>query len=179
MAGYQQQPNRNMLWNIFQKIDINRDGGIDSNELQVALQNGSWAPFNPETVRLMVGLFDFDNNGTIDFNEFTSLWQYVTDWTNTFRSYDTNRDGTIDHKELSLAMKGFGFRISERLIGVLMRRFDRTGTGHVRFDDFIQLCVVVRMLTNSFQKFDHSRTGNIEVTYEQFLSMVISVKVRK
>lgn len=47
------------------------------------------------------GMFDVNRNGTIDFNEFCSLWQYVTDWTNTFRNYDLDGNGTIDHRELS------------------------------------------------------------------------------
>ena len=46
-------------------------------------------------------MFDYDRNGKIDFNEFYSLWKYVTDWTNTFRSYDLNNDGSIDKNELS------------------------------------------------------------------------------
>ena len=47
------------------------------------------------------GMFDFNNNGTIDFNEFCSLWQYVTDWTRTFKNYDLDGNGTINHQELS------------------------------------------------------------------------------
>ena len=46
-------------------------------------------------------MFDFNNNGTIDFNEFCSLWQYVTDWTRTFKGYDLDGNGTINHQELS------------------------------------------------------------------------------
>jgi len=46
-------------------------------------------------------MFDFNNNGTIDFNEFCSLWQYVTDWTNTFKTYDLDGNGTINHRELT------------------------------------------------------------------------------
>lgn len=45
-------------------------------------------------------MFDRDNSGTIEFNEFYALWQYVTDWQKTFRSYDTDNSGTIDRHEL-------------------------------------------------------------------------------
>lgn len=45
-------------------------------------------------------MFDHDNSGTIEFNEFYALWQYVTDWQKTFRSYDTDNSGTIDRHEL-------------------------------------------------------------------------------
>ncbi len=45
-------------------------------------------------------MFDANRNGTIDFNEFFALWQYVTDWSNTFRSYDLDNSGAIDKGEL-------------------------------------------------------------------------------
>lgn len=45
-------------------------------------------------------MFDRDNSGTIEFNEFYALWQYVTNWQKTFRSYDRDNSGTIDRHEL-------------------------------------------------------------------------------
>ena len=51
-------------------------------------------------VFLFPGMFDRDNSGTIEFNEFYALWQYVTDWQKTFRSYDRDNSGTIDRHEL-------------------------------------------------------------------------------
>lgn len=45
-------------------------------------------------------MFDRDGNGVIDFNEFASLWQYVCDWQETFRSFDLDNSGTIDRNEL-------------------------------------------------------------------------------
>ena len=45
-------------------------------------------------------MFDHDNSGAIEFNEFQALWQYVTDWQRTFRSYDQDNSGTIDREEL-------------------------------------------------------------------------------
>ena len=47
-------------------------------------------------------MFDRDRNGTIDFNEFFALWEYVTNWSNTFRHYDLDNSGTIDKKELAI-----------------------------------------------------------------------------
>ena len=51
------------------------------------------------------GIFDKNQNGVIDFNEFAALWQYVTDWQKTFRSYDTDNSGTIDRNELKTGTK--------------------------------------------------------------------------
>lgn len=36
------------------RLDKDRSGSITANELQMALSNGTWSPFNPETVRLMM-----------------------------------------------------------------------------------------------------------------------------
>lgn len=37
-------------------VDKDRSGYISADELQQALSNGTWDPFNPETVRLMIGM---------------------------------------------------------------------------------------------------------------------------
>ena len=66
-----QQPN---LLQIFQTVDTDRSGRISSDELQRALSNGTWRTFNPETCRIMISMFDSDNDGGISFNEFQALW---------------------------------------------------------------------------------------------------------
>lgn len=38
------------------RVDKDRSGAISADELQQALSNGTWTPFNPETVRLMIGM---------------------------------------------------------------------------------------------------------------------------
>lgn len=106
---------------------------------------GTWTAFNPETVRLMIGMFDRDRTGTINFQEFGALWKYVTDWQSTFRSYDRDNSGSIDKGELKTALTSFGYRLSDRFYGILIRKFDRTGSGTVAFDDFIQCCVVIQV----------------------------------
>ncbi|KAL9975665.1 hypothetical protein ACROYT_G012849 [Oculina patagonica] len=170
---------RNFLWNIFSKIDKDRNGSITADELQQALSNGTWTPFNPETVRLMIGMFDRDNSGAIEFNEFYALWQYVTDWQKTFRSYDQDNSGTIDRQELKTALTNFGYRLSESMYTLLITKFDRIGRGSITFDDFIQCCIVLQILTNSFRTRDYNQNGWITIGYEDFLSMAFSLKMSK
>ncbi|KAJ8302962.1 hypothetical protein KUTeg_019358, partial [Tegillarca granosa] len=69
-------------------------------------------------------MFDRDNSGTINFQEFQALWKYVTDWQNCFRGYDRDR-----------------YRLSDQFYDILVKKFDRQGRGTVAFDDFIQCCV--------------------------------------
>ena len=171
-----QPPNQQFLWGIFQKVDKDKSGAISSDELQSALSNGTWTPFNPETVRLMIGMFDRDQTGTINFQEFGALWKYIQDWQTTFRSYDRDNSGSIDQQELKTALTSFGYRLSDRFYSLLVRKFDRTGSATIAFDDFIQCCVVIQSLTNSFKAYDTNRNGWIRISYEQFLALVFSLK---
>lgn len=47
-------------------------------------------------------MFDRDNSGGIEFNEFVALWKYICDWERTFRSYDKDNSGAIDKEELEI-----------------------------------------------------------------------------
>nr|ADM26624.1 apoptosis-linked protein 2 [Polypedilum vanderplanki] len=169
-------PSQQFLWDVFQKVDKDRSGYISADELQMALSNGTWQPFNKETVRMMIGMFDKQNTGTVSFQDFGALWKYVTDWQSCFRSFDTDNSGTIDRQELKTALTSFGYRLSDWLIDMLVRKYDRFGRGTILFDDFIQCCVTLYTLTNSFRQYDTNQQGVITIHYEQFLSMVFSLK---
>jgi len=111
----------------------------------MALSNGTWTPFNPETVRVMIGMFDKHNRGTVSFDDFGALWKYVTDWQACFRSFDRDGSGNINVTELKDALSSFGYRLSEQIVAVMLKKFDRFGRGTILFDDFIQCCVVLHV----------------------------------
>lgn len=170
-------PNREFLWDIFQKVDKDRSGYISANELQTALSNGTWTPFNPETVRLMIGMYDKQNRGTISFEDFGALWKYVTDWQNCFRSFDRDNSGNIDKSELQTALVTFGYRLSDATVDTLVRKFDRGGKNVIYFDDFIQCCVILYNVTAAFRQVDTDQDGVIQIHYEQFVSMVFNLRL--
>lgn len=126
-------------------MDKDRSGFISSDELQMALSNGTWTPFNPETIRLMIGMFDKHNRGTVSFDDFGALWKYVVDWQACFRSFDRDGSGNINVSELKDALTSFGYRLSEQIVSVMLKKFDRLGQGTILFDDFIQCCVVLHV----------------------------------
>uniref|UniRef100_A0A7E4V7U6 Programmed cell death protein 6 n=1 Tax=Panagrellus redivivus TaxID=6233 RepID=A0A7E4V7U6_PANRE len=125
----------------------------------------------------MIGMFDSNGDGAINFAEFQALWQYVNDWTRCFRSFDRDGSGNIDRAELVQALTQFGYRLSDGFFSLLMQKFDRTHTGSINFDDFIQLCVVLQTLTAAFRDKNTDRDGIITVQYEEFLKMVTHGKV--
>ncbi|CAF1230790.1 unnamed protein product [Adineta ricciae] len=174
----QNPPSDAFLREIFQKVDTDRSGSISSNELQAALSNGTWSPFNPETIRMMIGMFDRDESSTIDFQEFRLLWKYVSDWEKCFKQFDLDGSGAIDKHELKTALSSFGYRLSDNFYELLIKRFDRTGRGNVAFDDFIQACVSIQTLTNAFRHFDRQQIGQITIGYEDFLTLVFSLRMQ-
>lgn len=91
------------------------------------------------------GMFDKHNRGTVSFDEFGALWKYVTDWQNCFRSFDRDNSGNIDKSELSTALTAFGYRLSDNIVSLMMRKFDRYGKGTILFDDFIQCCIMLHV----------------------------------
>ncbi|XP_011493963.1 PREDICTED: programmed cell death protein 6 isoform X2 [Ceratosolen solmsi marchali] len=170
-------PNREFLLDIFQRVDKDHSGEITADELQQALSNGTWTPFNPETVRLMIGMFDKKNSATVNFEEFGALWKYISDWQCCFRSFDRDNSGNIDRNELKTALVSFGYHLSDGIINTLMRKYDRAGRGTIYFDDFIQCCVVLHTLTSAFRQYDTDLDGVITIHYEQFLGIVFNLKI--
>ncbi|KAI9262692.1 hypothetical protein BY458DRAFT_515108 [Sporodiniella umbellata] len=168
---------RLMSW--FKSVDADGSGQLSADELQRALVNGDWSPFNIETVRLMVNMFDSDNSGTINYNEFQGLWKYIEDWKRCFQAFDADNSGSINESEMSNALRSFGFNVSPRFVQTLIQKFDRyghgaktKGKGDVSFDNFVQACVTVKTLTDSFRQFDTDADGWIQINYEQFLELV-------
>ncbi|KAK0228129.1 EF-hand [Armillaria fumosa] len=184
-AGYGYQPAAPpgadpQLWQYFAAVDTDRSGSITVTELQAALVNGNWTRFDLDTVKMLMGIFDVDRNGTISFNEFAGLWKYISDWQNVFRHFDTDRSGSIEGHELSEALRNFGYSLSPNLLSLVERKYaSEPATGYgpppgISFDRFVRACVVVKTLTEAFQRVDTDRDGWVQMSYEQFMSIVLS-----
>lgn len=65
-------------------------------------------------------MFDRENKGGVNFNEFAGVWKYITDWQNIFRTYDRDNSGFIDKNELRQALTGFGEQQSMQVISFWM-----------------------------------------------------------
>ncbi|KAI0079972.1 EF-hand [Panus rudis PR-1116 ss-1] len=165
------------LWYCFSSVDTDNSGAITVNELQAALVNG----FDLDTVKMLMNMFDTDRSGTIGFNEFVGLWKYIADWQNVFKHFDRDRSGSIDGHELASALRSFGYNLSPTLLSLIEQKYatgPSSGYGApppgITFDRFVRACVVVKTLTEAFQRADADRDGWIQLNYEQFLQMVLS-----
>ncbi|KAI9320643.1 hypothetical protein BX666DRAFT_1909868 [Dichotomocladium elegans] len=177
VQGHPPEVNQQLLgW--FRAVDTDGSGQLTADELQRALINGDWSPFNIETVRMMVNMFDQDQSGTIGFNEFSGLWRYVEEWKRCFQAFDADSSGSINRLEMGNALRSFGYNLSDRFVNLLINKFDKyghwsQGKGDVTFDNFVQACVTIRTLTDSFRHFDTDSDGWIQINYEDFLDLVV------
>ncbi|KAF8635583.1 hypothetical protein AX15_000233 [Amanita polypyramis BW_CC] len=171
------------LWNFFVAVDQDRSGAISAVELQRALINGDWTPFDLDTVKLLMSIFDTNRSGSINFNEFVGLWKYIKDWQNVFVHFDRDRSGSIDEHEMRNALTQFGYNLPSQTLNLLQKKYDikgsemrpgRTSSG-ITFDRFVRACVVVKQLTESFRSLDTDRDGWIQISYEQFMQTVLSL----
>jgi len=178
------------LWQWFSAVDADRSNSISALELQQALVNGDWSPFDLDTVKLLMSMFDTDRSGTIGFNEFAGLWRYIKDWQDVFRHFDKDRSGSIEGPELKAALSQFGYNLNPQLLQLLERKYvldNKASTAPVQsayggpprpagitFDRFVRCCVVVRQLTESFNRLDTQRSGWIQINYDTFMQTVLS-----
>ncbi|KAJ7582613.1 hypothetical protein C8J56DRAFT_955252 [Mycena floridula] len=168
------------LFAYFSAVDVDRSGSITVEELQAALVNGNWSHFDLDTVKMLMGIFDTDRSGTINFNEFAGLWKYISDWQNVFRHFDRDRSGSIEGAELAEALRSFGYKLSPNLLSLVEHKYASVPTAGygpppgITFDRFVRACVVVKTLTESFQRFDTDHDGWVSFNYEQFMSIVLS-----
>ncbi|KAH8985574.1 hypothetical protein EDB92DRAFT_1882510 [Lactarius akahatsu] len=170
------------LWAWFVSVDVDRSGSISAPELQRALINGDWTPFDLDTVKLLMGLFDTNRTGDIDFNEFSGLWRYIEDWQHVFRRFDRDGSGTIDGSELQSALSQFGFKLPHHLLALLVAKYASSPTGSevlgrpsITFDRFMRACVFVKQFTESFRGLDGDNDGWVRLNYEQFLTVYFSL----
>jgi peflin len=174
------------LWNWFVAVDTDNSGSINATELERALINGDWTPFDLDTVKMLMSIFDTDRSGTIGFNEFAGLWKYIKDWQNVFRHFDRDRSGSIDGQELREALSQFGYQLSPQLLDLVQRKYDPKASnpaGYVRgtappaisFDRFVRACVVIKQLSEAFSRLDTDRDGWIQINYDQFMSTVLAL----
>ncbi|KAJ7151881.1 hypothetical protein C8R43DRAFT_1087927 [Mycena crocata] len=179
------------LWGWFTSVDTDRSGAITASELERALINGDWTPFDLDTVKLLMTIFDTDRSGTIGFNEFAGLWKYIKDWQNVFKHFDRDNSGSIEGEELANALRQFGYNLNPELLMLVQRKYDPKATttkgpqmpmrggpamgAGISFDRFVRACVVVKQLSEAFGALDTDRDGWIQISYEQFMKTVLSL----
>ncbi|KAI4868620.1 EF-hand [Hypoxylon rubiginosum] len=158
---------------LFRAVDKDSTGQLSEKELSAALVNGDWTAFDPQTVRMMIRMFDSDRSGTIGFEEFCGLWSFLASWRALFDRFDADRSGNISPDEFSNALVAFRYRLSQGFVDLLFRTYDKRGEGVMSFDLFVQACISLKRMTDVFKKYDEDRDGYITLSFEDFLVEIL------
>ncbi|KAJ0341072.1 hypothetical protein COL922a_002767 [Colletotrichum nupharicola] len=158
---------------LFRAVDKDGTGQLSERELSTALVNGDWTAFDPQTVRMMIRMFDSDRSGTIGFAEFCGLWSFLASWRTLFDRFDADRSGNISLQEFSNALVAFRYRLSPGFVELLFRTYDKRNENSMSFDLFVQACISLKRMTDVFKKYDDDRDGYITLSFEDFLTEIL------
>ena len=85
-----------------------------------------------------------------------------------FDLFDTDGSGTIDAKELKVAMRALGFEPKKEEIKKMISDIDKEGTGTIDFNEFLQMMTTKMSekdskeeILKAFKLFDDDSTGKI------------------
>lgn len=85
-----------------------------------------------------------------------------------FDLFDTDGSGTIDAKELKVAMRALGFEPKKEEIRKMIQDVDKEGTGVIDFPEFLDMMTVKMAerdpreeMLKAFRLFDDDETGKI------------------
>lgn len=172
----------NELRSVFEKVDSNRSGRISARELSMALLNFDHTRFQDSTILLMVKLFSTSGSPStslksLNFDQFVSLWKYLSAYKKLFIAADTNRSGDISFGEFQKIIEQIGYKLNIDLVLHLFQKFsnkdldnyDSGVVGKLKFDAFIELLVYLRKLTDIFKKYDKDLSGVATINFSDFL----------
>ncbi|XP_051519332.1 peflin-like [Myxocyprinus asiaticus] len=160
----------------FSSVDTDRSGYINQKELKQALINSNNSTFNDETCIMMLNMFDKTKTGRIDVFGFSALWTFLQQWRALFQQFDRDRSGSINSNEMHQALSQMGYNLSPQFIQELVNRFSAPGgvNGVLQLDRFIQVCTQLQSMTQAFREKDTAMTGNVRLSYEDFLSGAVT-----
>uniref|UniRef100_A0A8B9FA73 Peflin n=1 Tax=Amazona collaria TaxID=241587 RepID=A0A8B9FA73_9PSIT len=159
----------------FQAVDADHSGYISVKELKQALVNSNWSTFNDETCLLMINMFDRTRSGRIDVYGFSALLRFIQQWKNLFQQYDRDQSGSISFSELQQAFSQMGYNLSPQFSQLLLARYaQRSPSPSIQLDRFIQICMQLQSTTDAFREKDTGLVGNVRLSYEDFLTMVVT-----
>jgi Ca2+-binding EF-hand superfamily protein len=114
-------------------------------------------------------IHDRDGSGTITFDEFERLHDFLTNVQTSFEYFDRDHNGTLSYEEIHLALSHAGYNLDRPALQVVFQRFDPTRNGSLGLTEFLALTLFLRSATATFNAFDPNRTGFISLNFGQFL----------
>lgn len=177
-----------MSW--FRAVDQDNSGYINASELSRALQSGNNRNFSLAACETMMGLFSQGNTGRINAQQFSQLFAFINQWTEAFRRADRDNSGSISVQELSQVLKEQGYNIGPTTVQTMVNKYGAAApapsypgayagapqsASSLGLDGFILVNVQLKRLTDVFRQRDTAQQGRINVSYEEFIGMIVNI----
>ncbi|KNA18148.1 hypothetical protein SOVF_073490 [Spinacia oleracea] len=151
----------------FDRVDSSRTGNITAPLLKNALSVGN-LDLPLSVVQQMIRMYDFDKNGTMSFEEFVALNQFLLKVQQAFSDLERDR-GFLLHDQVNEALMKLGFSLDSPAFYTACESFDQKKNGKFRLDAFISLCVFLQSARNLFNSFDTNKQGRVTLDVNQFI----------
>lgn len=160
------------LRDFFESVDSDRSGSINAEELKAALSNSKVMnfSFSDECAQMMIRMFDRTGDRVIDYNEFEQLHRFLIRMRDAYDEVDTDRSRSLDYNEVCNALQRSGFTLSPQTVQTVFRKFDRNRTNALGLDGYIEMCVFLDNVHNTFSTFDTNRSGSVWFNVDSFVA---------
>uniref|UniRef100_A0A4W4EA08 EF-hand domain-containing protein n=1 Tax=Electrophorus electricus TaxID=8005 RepID=A0A4W4EA08_ELEEL len=130
------EPEREKRWaELFDQLDLNKDGRIDINELRAGLD--AWGVVQSDVEEVSNADPDTNRDGQLDFEEFSRyLRNHEKELRHMFCSLDRNNDGHIDVGEIQQSLYTLGVKVSFEEACRILQSIDRDGTMTIDWNEW-------------------------------------------
>ncbi|WZY80790.1 hypothetical protein YC2023_027174 [Brassica napus] len=126
----------------FEKMDINKRGKINLEELKIGLHHIGHQQIPDADLQILMEAAGVDGDGTINYGEFVAVSVHLQKMANdkhlhkAFRSFDKNLSGYIEMEELREALYDEVDTSSEEVIAAIMQDVDTDKDGRISYEEF-------------------------------------------
>mmetsp|Transcript_16617 Transcript_16617/g.49716 ORF Transcript_16617/g.49716 Transcript_16617/m.49716 type:complete len:200 (-) Transcript_16617:511-1110(-) len=159
-------PHQLQQW--FTAIDRDNNGRLDVWELQRALALGN-LHFSLQLVAHLIRLYDTNNRGSVQLQEFMKLHSFLTMVQGTFMRFDVDRSGDLDKGEVKQALDAAGFKLEPPAFEAMFTAYDPDRSNTLSMPEYIGMTLFLSSATSAFQAFDVKQAGVITMDYSQFI----------
>uniref|UniRef100_H2ZCF9 EF-hand domain-containing protein n=1 Tax=Ciona savignyi TaxID=51511 RepID=H2ZCF9_CIOSA len=123
---------------IFEKLDVDKDGRVDVRELKEAYTNMGLLQV-PGQAEKFVSASDSNKDGELDVAEFVRyLHEHEMKLKLMFKRLDSDKDGRLTSNEIEEALRSVGFDVSKEEAKQITRRIDKDGTSTIDINEWVE-----------------------------------------
>lgn len=124
--------------------------------------------FPPETCRCLLASQDISAVGSLDWEQFYTLWKKIIAGTQIFCNAHKDNGDRISIHQLVPALKAAGLPVDDFLVRLVQLRYGDP-TGFLSYHHFICCLLKFQSLTEKFQAADLTGSGTVTLSYRQWL----------